>query len=79
MPRAAKTEKPAKATKSAKKTSGDKPKRAPSAYIVFCGEKRDQVKAENPDATFGEIGKILGAKWAALDDKGRAVSESRSS
>jgi len=26
------------------------------------------VKAENPDASFGDIGRLLGAKWKELPD-----------
>jgi hypothetical protein len=71
---APKVSKAAPKSASKKAASSPKPKRAPSPYIIFCTEKRPQVKAENPDATFGQLGKILGSMWAALDDKGKAVS-----
>jgi len=45
-----------------------------SAYIVFCGAKRAEVKAANPDATFGELGKILGKMWGKLDEKQKVNS-----
>lgn len=63
-------------TKAVKKTKADKPKapRAPSPYILFCNDKRGDVKAAHPNATFGETGKILGQMWAALDEKSKAVS-----
>jgi hypothetical protein len=66
-----------KAEKSSRrgKGKGDGPKRAPSPYIIFCSEKRAEVKAANPDATFGEMGKMLGQMWAALDEKEKAVSK----
>lgn len=51
-----------------------KAKRAPSPYIIFSTEKRPGVKESNPNASFGELGKILGAMWAAMDDKAKAVS-----
>ena len=59
------------------KSADDKPKvkRAPSAYIVFCTEKRTEAKESNPDATFGELGKILGLMWGQLDDKGKEVRD----
>ena len=67
--------KAAKAAKAAKKAAKeDKPKRAPSAYIIFSTEKRTEVKAANPEATFGELGKILGQMWASMDEKTKAVS-----
>lgn len=68
---------PAKASKAdAKPAKADKPKakRAPSPYILFCTEKRPQIKQSHPNATFGETGKILGQMWAALDEKAKAVS-----
>jgi hypothetical protein len=56
----------------AKKEKSDKPKRAPSAYIIFCTEKRTEIKEANPEATFGELGKLLGQAWAGLSDKDKA-------
>ncbi|KAJ7721921.1 high mobility group box domain-containing protein [Mycena olivaceomarginata] len=47
------------------------PRRALSAYMFFSQEWRDTLKAENPDAGFGDIGKLLGAKWKELDDEER--------
>ncbi|KAK0554622.1 Non-histone chromosomal protein 6 [Tilletia horrida] len=48
------------------------PKKAKSAYIIFCSEYRDRVKDENPTAGFGDVGRILGAKWKAMSDKDKA-------
>ncbi|KAE9387035.1 hypothetical protein BT96DRAFT_838275, partial [Gymnopus androsaceus JB14] len=45
------------------------PKRALSAYMFFSQDWRERIKAENPDAGFGEVGKLLGAKWKELDDE----------
>ncbi|KAL1662825.1 high mobility group box domain-containing protein [Schizophyllum commune] len=61
------------ATKSEKtprkaKKDPNAPKRALSAYMFFSQDWRERVKAENPDASFGELGKILGAKWKEMDD-----------
>ena len=33
---------------------------------------RPEIKAKNPEATFGELGKLLGAKWSSMDDKAKA-------
>uniref|UniRef100_A0A6C0AE33 HMG box domain-containing protein n=1 Tax=viral metagenome TaxID=1070528 RepID=A0A6C0AE33_9ZZZZ len=51
--------------------SSDKPKamRARSPYILFCSDKRPEIKKSHPDATFGETGKLLGAAWANLSPK----------
>ncbi|KAF8642938.1 hypothetical protein AX16_009326 [Volvariella volvacea WC 439] len=45
------------------------PKRALSAYMFFSQDWRERIKAENPDAGFGEVGKLLGAKWKELDEE----------
>jgi len=70
MPKAAKP----KARKAEKSDGGRKakdpnaPKRALSAYMFFSQDWRERIKTENPDASFGEIGKLLGAKWKEMDD-----------
>lgn len=59
-----------KAEKPARKTKKDPnaPKRALSAYMFFSQDWRERIKTENPDAGFGEVGKLLGAKWKELDE-----------
>ena len=39
-----------------------------NAFIMFCNEKRDQVKKANPEAKMGEITKILGDEWKKMSD-----------
>ncbi|ORX70133.1 hypothetical protein DL89DRAFT_267350 [Linderina pennispora] len=60
-----------KRTKRTKKDP-NAPKRALSAYMMYSQANRDRVRKENPDATFGEIGKFLGAEWSKLSDDGKA-------
>src|SRR5437764_630408 len=48
-----------------------KVKKAPTGYIIFCSENREEVKKLNPDANFGQIGKILGKMWTKLSDAER--------
>ncbi|KAH8114911.1 high mobility group box domain-containing protein [Phellopilus nigrolimitatus] len=64
--RKAPAEKPAARGKAKKDPNA--PKRALSAYMFFSQDWRERIKAENPDAGFGEVGKLLGAKWKELDD-----------
>lgn len=52
--------------------AGDKKKRAPSSYINFCKEMRAKVKEENPTASFGELGSILGKMWSGLSESAKA-------
>ena len=53
------------------------PKRGLSAYMFFANEQRENVREENPGITFGQVGKILGERWKALNDKQRAPYEAK--
>ncbi|KAL0076442.1 non-histone chromosomal protein 6 [Phycomyces blakesleeanus] len=44
------------------------PKRGLSAYMFFSQDQRHVVKENNPDASFGQIGKILGERWKKMTD-----------
>lgn len=59
--------------KKSKKEKSDKPKRAATPYILFSLAKRDEIKAQNPEAAFGDIAKLLGAAWKALGEAEKAV------
>lgn len=63
-----------KSTKGAKKgkASNGGPKKPTSAYFFFVAENRDDVKAENPDADFGTVSRILGNEWRSLSEDERA-------
>mmetsp|Transcript_17041 Transcript_17041/g.40155 ORF Transcript_17041/g.40155 Transcript_17041/m.40155 type:complete len:809 (+) Transcript_17041:83-2509(+) len=51
------------------------PKRGKSAYMYFTDEKRSEIKEAHPDASFGEIGKLLGAAWKKLNTDEKAEFE----
>lgn len=53
------------------------PKRGLSAYMFFAQENRDSVRNENPDISFGQIGKILGERWKNMGDKDKAVYDAK--
>jgi hypothetical protein len=53
----------AKKTKTKGDSDKDKPKRAPSAFLLFSSAKRAAVKKQNPEFSFGEVGKELGRMW----------------
>lgn len=53
--------------KEKKKKDPNAPRRPLAAYMFFCKELRETVKAENPDIGFGQIGRVLGQKWAEAD------------
>ena len=44
----------------------------PSAYMLFCKKERPAIVKANPNATFGEVGKLLGAAWGKLSDASKA-------
>jgi hypothetical protein len=47
---------------------------APSPYILYCMEKREEVKQMYPNANFTEIGRTLGQLWSQLPESEKAVS-----
>ncbi|KAH8426940.1 Non-histone chromosomal protein 6 [Aspergillus melleus] len=60
-----------------KKKDPNAPKRGLSAYMFFANENREKVREENPGITFGQVGKMLGEKWKALNDKDRGPYEEK--
>lgn len=54
--------------KSTKAAVINKPKKPRNAYTFFVVETRPTVKAENPEADFTSIGKLMGVRWNALSD-----------
>ena len=61
----------AKALAPPKENKTQKPKstRPKSAFFVFSGEHREQVKKDNPDKDLKMINSILGQMWRDLTDK----------
>ena len=49
------------------------PKRNMSAYFLYSIEARQSVKEENPEASFGDIARIISTKFKNLSDKERKV------
>ena len=45
--------------------------------MFFANEQRENVREENPGITFGQVGKLLGERWKALNEKQRAPYESK--
>ena len=38
---------------------------------------RERIKAENPEATFGELGRFAGAAWKEMDSEAKAEYEEK--
>jgi hypothetical protein len=55
-------------TKLKKDKDKNEPKRAPSAYILFCNDKRAGIVEENPDVDQVEILKKMGELWREAGD-----------
>lgn len=63
--------KPAKketAKKTKKKKDPNAPKKALSAYMFFCADRREKIKADNPDFKVTEITSELGKQWGTLSE-----------
>ncbi|KAI2463283.1 Non-histone chromosomal protein 6 [Annulohypoxylon bovei var. microspora] len=78
MPKeATKRGKTGKVEKRKSKKDPNAPKRGLSAYMFFANEQRENVRDENPGISFGQVGKILGERWKALNDKQRTPYEAK--
>mmetsp|Transcript_26277 Transcript_26277/g.61090 ORF Transcript_26277/g.61090 Transcript_26277/m.61090 type:complete len:221 (+) Transcript_26277:223-885(+) len=53
------------------KKDPNKPKRNMSAYFLYSVSIRPEVRKEHPDASFGQIAKIISQKFKDLSDKER--------
>ncbi|KAF7314088.1 hypothetical protein HMN09_00567900 [Mycena chlorophos] len=53
--------------------SQDRPLRYKSAYMFFAQDRRPTILAANPDASFGEVGRLLAEHWKALSDDERKI------
>lgn len=61
-----------------KKKDPNAPKKGMSAFMIFSNENRNKIKTQNPEVTFAEIGRKLGAAWKALTDKQKQVYTKKS-
>ncbi|ESZ93610.1 nucleosome binding protein [Sclerotinia borealis F-4128] len=75
MPKEKAPKRATKAKTEKKKKDPNAPKRGLSAYMFFANEQRDNVREENPGITFGQVGKVLGERWKALNEKQRIPYE----
>merc|ERR1712088_696483 len=63
--------------KKGQKKDKNAPKRAMSAFFLFAQDERPKVKAANPSASIGDIGKELGARWAKCPAAAKAGYEKK--
>eukprot|EP00301_Raphidiophrys_heterophryoidea_P005784 c12394_g1_i3.p1 GENE.c12394_g1_i3~~c12394_g1_i3.p1 ORF type:complete len:245 (+),score=70.60 c12394_g1_i3:222-956(+) len=61
-----------------KKKDPNAPKKGLTDFMLFQQDMRAEVKKEHPEATFGEIGKILGEKWKNISQAEKLKYQERS-
>ena len=49
------------------------PRRPTTAYLLFCQQNRDKLRAANPGMAFLDVTKELGQQWTQLDEEERQV------
>lgn len=54
------------------------PKKPLSSYMIFCSEKREEIKTQNPQLKFTEVAKELGMRWKALGDAEKRAYDAKS-
>ncbi|CAM6098873.1 unnamed protein product [Calypogeia fissa] len=62
-------EKAEKRTSSRKVKDKKRPKRALGPYMYFCKDQRKDIQDQNPNMSFGDIGRVLGSQWSRLNEK----------
>lgn len=53
------------------------PRRASNAYMIFCKERRAQLKEDRPDLAFGKLGAKLGEMWREMSTEARKPYEAK--
>lgn len=48
-----------------------------SAYFLYSIDARPNVKEQNPEASFGDIARIISAQFKALSDKERKIWDAK--
>lgn len=56
-----------KTPKKKKKKDPNEPQKPVSAYALFFRDTQAAIKGQNPNATFGEVSKIVASMWDSLD------------
>lgn len=59
--------------KKKKKKDPNEPQKPVSAYALFFRDTQAAIKGQNPNATFGEVSKIVASMWEGLDPEHKNV------
>lgn len=65
--------KPAGGKKGRKKKDPNEPQKPVSAYALFFRDTQAAIKGQNPNATFGEVSKIVASMWDSLGEEQKQV------
>lgn len=72
-----KLQKKPKVQKKKKKRDPNEPQKPVSAYALFFRDTQAAIKGSNPNASFGEVSKIVASMWDALDTDNKNVYKKR--
>ncbi|XP_034256843.1 TOX high mobility group box family member 4-like isoform X1 [Thrips palmi] len=72
-----KLQKKPKVQKKKKKRDPNEPQKPVSAYALFFRDTQAAIKLSNPNASFGEVSKIVASMWDALDTDSKNVYKKR--
>lgn len=64
----------ASAKKGKKKKDPNEPPKPVSAYALFFRDTQAAIKGQNPNASFGEVSKIVASMWDSLAEEQKQVS-----
>lgn len=59
--------------KARKKKDPNEPQKPVSAYALFFRDTQAAIKGQNPNATFGEVSKIVASMWDSLAEEQKQV------
>lgn len=62
--------------KGKKKKDPNEPQKPVSAYALFFRDTQAAIKGQNPNATFGEVSKIVASMWDSLGEEQKQVEHS---
>lgn len=63
-----------KSQKKKKKKDPNEPQKPVSAYALFFRDTQAAIKGQNPNATFGDVSKIVASMWDSLGEEQKQVS-----
>lgn len=63
-----------KTPKKKKKKDPNEPQKPVSAYALFFRDTQAAIKGQNPNATFGDVSKIVASMWDSLGEEQKQVN-----